>query len=42
MSVFELKWCGIIGGWVGDLGHGLVGWCGVMYACVVSLDSLYR
>ena len=28
--------------WVGVLGQGLGGWCGVMSVCVVSLDSLCR
>ena len=36
--------CGGVGGvggvWVGGLGQGLGGSCGVMYVRVVSLDSL--
>ena len=31
---------GVAGDWVGGLGHGLGRWGDVMYACVVSLDSL--
>ena len=31
---------GVGGEWVGGLGQGLGGWTGVMYVCVVSLDSL--
>ena len=34
--------CGVGGEWVGTLSHGLGGWCGFMYVCVVSLDSLCR
>ena len=33
---------GVGGEWVGGLGQGLGGWGGVMYVCVVSLDSLCR
>ena len=36
--------CGGVGGvgreWVGGLGQGMGGWCGVMSVCVVSLDYL--
>ena len=31
-------WCGVE--WMGGLGQGLGGWCGVMYVCVVSLDYM--
>ena len=41
VSVFWLRWCGWCWGeWMGGLGHGLRGWCGVMSVCVLSLDYL--
>ena len=30
----------VLAEWVGGLGQGLAGWCGVMYACIMSLDCL--
>ena len=38
VSVFGLRWCGSVGGW---LGPGSVRVGGIMYVCVVSLDSLW-
>ena len=43
VSVFWLRWCGVVGvggEWVGGLGQGLRGLGGVVPVCVVSLDSL--
>ena len=41
VSVYGCGGVGGVGGeWVGGLGQGLGGWCGVMSVCVVSLDSL--